>query len=190
MKWTNSSLKRFFDIVFSFLGLLLLFPLLFLTGIWVWIQLGPPVLFTQVRPGKNGRPFRLCKFRSMKTGEESDLERMTPFGRWLRRSSLDELPELWNILKGDMSFVGPRPLLMAYLERYTPEQARRHEVRPGLSGLAQIQGRNLLSWEEKFARDVWYVDHGSFLLDLQILLLTLFRAGGEGSDPIEPFLGS
>lgn len=178
------------DILFSFWGLVLLFPLLLWIAILVRVRLGSPVFFTQMRPGKDGKLFRLVKFRSMRTGPGSDMERMTPFGKWLRRSSLDELPELWNILKGEMSFVGPRPLLVEYLDRYTPGQARRHEVRPGLTGLAQIQGRNHLSWEEKFARDVWYVDHGSFGLDLKILLLTPFRAGGAGADPTEPFLGS
>jgi len=134
--------------------------------------LGRPVFFTQERPGLGGRIFKLVKFRTMRTGPGSDAERMTRLGKFLRATSLDELPELWNVLRGEMSLVGPRPLLPQYLERYTPEQARRHEVRPGVSGWAQVNGRNLLSWEERFEHDVWYVDHASFWLDVKILAMT------------------
>ena len=145
----------------------------------VRIFLGSPVIFSQQRPGLKGKPFTLYKFRTMTDARDEkgqllpDAERLTRFGRFLRASSLDELPELWNILRGDMSFVGPRPLLMEYLPLYTPEQMRRHEVRPGLTGWAQVNGRNALSWEEKFRHDVWYVDNRNFLLDLKILLMTL-----------------
>jgi lipopolysaccharide/colanic/teichoic acid biosynthesis glycosyltransferase len=143
--------------------------------------MGSPVLFVQQRPGLRGRGFRLVKFRTMKSAvghdgrELPDAERLTALGRFLRATSLDELPQLWNVLRGDLSLVGPRPLLVQYLERYTPEQARRHDVLPGITGWAQVNGRNAISWEEKFALDVWYVDHWSFVLDLRILLLTIVR---------------
>jgi lipopolysaccharide/colanic/teichoic acid biosynthesis glycosyltransferase len=180
--------KRTFDLITSALALLALAPLLLVLAILVRVKLGAPVLFRQERPGRGGRPFRLVKFRTMTDARDAvtgalapDAVRLTPFGRWLRAASLDELPELWNDLRGDMSFVGPRPLLMAYLERYTPTQARRHEVRPGLTGWAQVHGRNAVDWEERLALDVWYVDHRSFLLDLHILartvLLVLRREG-------------
>lgn len=165
----------------ALLGLaVFLIPLLVL---WVLIRsrIGSPALFIQLRPGKNGRPFRMIKFRTMTDARDAqgnllpDAARLTPFGRFLRSTSLDELPELWNVLKGDMSLVGPRPLLMEYLPLYSPEQARRHEVRPGITGWAQINGRNAISWEEKFALDVWYVDNRSFWLDLKILFLTVKR---------------
>jgi lipopolysaccharide/colanic/teichoic acid biosynthesis glycosyltransferase len=180
--------KRTFDLMTSALALLALAPLLLVLAILVRVKLGAPVLFRQERPGLGGRPFRLVKFRTMTDARDAvtgalapDAARLTPFGRWLRAASLDELPELWNVLRGDMSFVGPRPLLMAYLERYTPTQVRRHEVRPGLTGWAQVHGRNAVDWEERLALDVWYVDHRSFLLDLRILartvLLVLRREG-------------
>lgn len=172
-------MKRMFDLCISLLALLLLcLPLLFL--VWaVRRKLGSPVFFRQVRPGLHGQPFEMVKFRTM-TDERGadgallpDAVRLTPFGRFLRATSLDELPELWNVLKGDMSLVGPRPLLMEYLPLYTPEQTRRHEVRPGVTGWAQINGRNAISWEEKFRLDVWYVDHRSLWLDVRILWLTI-----------------
>lgn len=147
----------------------------------VRVKLGSPVFFAQERAGRGGRPFRLFKFRSMRTGPGTDAERLTPFGRFLRASSLDELPELLLVLRGTLSLVGPRPLPTAYLPRYSPEQARRHEVRPGITGWAQVNGRNRLSWDEKFRLDVWYVDHRSLALDLRILVLTLvavFRRSG------------
>lgn len=159
--------------------LVLLSPVLLVVAILVRRKLGRPVLFTQVRPGLHGRPFHMVKFRTMRDGTDRnghplpDAERMTPFGAKLRATSLDELPELWNVLRGDMSLVGPRPLLMQYLPLYSPEQARRHDVRPGVTGWAQINGRNTLGWNEKFALDTWYVDHRSFLLDLRILWLTV-----------------
>ncbi len=173
------ALKRLFDVVLAAFGLLALaIPLLVL--VWqVRRKLGSPVFFTQVRPGLYGKPFKMVKFRTMtdERGHDgqllSDAVRLTPFGRWLRASSLDELPELWNVLKGDMSLVGPRPLLMEYLPLYTPEQARRHEVRPGITGWAQVNGRNSLSWDDKFKLDVWYVGHRNLCLDIKILWLTV-----------------
>jgi lipopolysaccharide/colanic/teichoic acid biosynthesis glycosyltransferase len=156
-------------------------PILLLLFLLVWIFLGWPVLFSQARPGLRGRIFKLYKFRSMRDLRDADgsllpdEQRLTPFGRFLRSSSLDELPELVNVLKGEMSLVGPRPLLIAYLERYTLEQARRHEVLPGITGWAQVNGRNALTWEEKFTLDVWYVDHRTFCLDIRILFMTLFK---------------
>jgi lipopolysaccharide/colanic/teichoic acid biosynthesis glycosyltransferase len=172
-------LKRIFDVVFSGIGLVLLAPLMVLIAALVRITMGPPVLFRQIRPGLNGLPFILLKFRTMRGGPsgesavETDARRMIPLGNFLRKCSLDELPELWNVFCGEMSLVGPRPLLMEYLEKYSPEQKRRMEVKPGLTGWAQIKGRNSLSWQEKFALDVWYVDHQNFWLDLWILLVTL-----------------
>ncbi len=174
-------MKRLLDVVGAMTGLVLFSPLLVIVALLVRKNLGAPVLFRQTRPGLHGRPFRMLKFRSMRDslGPDGhalpDDQRLTRFGRWLRASSLDELPELWNVLKGDMSLVGPRPLLMEYLSLYTPEQARRHEVRPGVTGWAQINGRNAISWEEKFALDVWYVDHQSLMLDGRILWLTAQR---------------
>lgn len=171
-------MKRLFDIVISGLALILLSPLLAATALLVRLRLGSPVLFRQTRPGKAGRPFSILKFRTMLDTRDPDgrllhdTERLTPFGRMLRSTSLDELPELWNVLKGEMSLVGPRPLLMEYLPLYSPEQARRHEVRPGITGWAQVNGRNALSWEEKFVLDIWYVDNRSFWLDIRILFLT------------------
>ena len=176
---SGDAAKRAFDLLVAGFALVLLSPLLLALAALVWWNHGRPVLFTQRRPGRNGRPFRLIKFRSMRdaTGPDGgplpDAERLTPFGRWLRRTSLDELPELLNVLKGEMSLVGPRPLLMEYLDRYSPEQARRHEVRPGITGWAQIRGRNALEWDERLALDVWYVDHRSMALDLTILARTV-----------------
>jgi len=193
--------KRFFDLSVSALGLLFLIPLLGIIYWWVRQDLGSPVLFRQERPGMKGEPFTMVKFRTMRDAVDvrgnslPDSERMTPLGHFLRSTSLDELPELWNVLKGDMSLVGPRPLLMEYLPLYSPEQYRRHEVRPGVTGWAQINGRNALSWEEKFKLDVWYVDNQSFWLDLKILFLTvkkvLVRDGisAEGEATMSKFTG-
>ena len=183
-------MKRLFDVVVSACALLVL-ALPLLVVIWmVRRKLGSPVFFTQVRPGMHGKPFKMVKFRSMTSERGTDGEllpdavRLTPFGRFLRSTSLDELPELWNVLKGDMSLVGPRPLLMEYLPLYSPEQARRHEVRPGITGWAQVNGRNAISWEDKFKLDVWYVDHCSLWLDIKILWLTVkkvrVRECGQG----------
>jgi lipopolysaccharide/colanic/teichoic acid biosynthesis glycosyltransferase len=195
-------MKRFFDFLAASLALLMLaLPLLALAWL-IRRKLGSPVLFRQVRPGLQGRPFTMVKFRTM-TDERGpdgallpDAQRLTPFGRFLRASSLDELPELWNVLKGEMSLVGPRPLLMEYLPLYTPEQARRHAARPGITGWAQVNGRNAISWADKFALDVWYVDHRSLWLDVQILWRTVRKvlvrdgisAAGEATMP--KFTGS
>lgn len=174
-------MKRAFDFTLAALGLLLGAVPLLLLALLVRCMLGSPVLFRQQRPGLSGKPFMLVKFRTMTDERGPDGEllpdsiRLTAFGRFLRTTSLDELPELWNVLKGDMSFVGPRPLLMEYLPLYTEEQARRHEVRPGITGWAQVNGRNTVDWEDRFKLDVWYVDHRSFLLDLRILFLTLLK---------------
>lgn len=174
-------IKRLFDIVVSSCALILLAPVIAVVAWQVSRQLGSPVLFRQVRPGFDGKPFEMIKFRTMRDAVDEtgnplpDSARMTPFGSFLRSSSLDELPELWNVLKGDMSLVGPRPLLMEYLRLYSPEQYRRHEVRPGVTGWAQVNGRNALSWEDKFRLDVWYVDNRSFWLDCKILFLTVRR---------------
>lgn len=174
-------LKRFIDIVIAFIGLILLLPVLTIVAWLVYRKLGSPIFFRQTRPGKEGKPFQMIKFRTMLDAvdqngcELSDERRMTPFGRLLRSSSLDELPELWNVLKGDMSLVGPRPLLMDYLPLYSVEQYRRHNVRPGITGWAQINGRNALSWDEKFRLDVWYVDNQSVWLDMKILFLTVLK---------------
>ena len=172
-------LKRIFDVVASATALLLLSPVIAIVAWQISRKMGSPVLFRQVRPGLNGKSFEMVKFRTMKDAVDADgnplpdSERMTPFGQFLRSSSLDELPELWNVLKGDMSLVGPRPLLMEYLPLYSTEQYRRHEVRPGVTGWAQINGRNSLSWDEKFKLDVWYVDNRSLWLDIKILFLTV-----------------
>ena len=195
-------MKRLFDILLAALALVVLgLPMLVLAGM-VRSRLGSPVLFQQVRPGRYGRPFKMVKFRTMRDAIDADgnplpdSERMTPFGSLLRSSSLDELPELWNVLKGEMSLVGPRPLLMEYLPLYSKEQARRHEVRPGVTGWAQINGRNALSWVDKFKFDVWYVDHQSFWLDLKILLLTVKKVfvregiSGAGEATMSKFTGS
>jgi len=173
--------KRIFDLLTTTLGLVVILPILLVISLLVWIFLGTPVLFLQQRPGYKGRPFITYKFRTMtdRCGPDGnmlpDAERLTPFGRFLRSSSLDDLLQLWNVLRGEMSLVGPRPLLMRYLERYTPEQMRRHDVLPGITGWAQIHGRNTLDWEKKFRLDVWYVDHQSFWLDIKILFLTPWK---------------
>lgn len=189
-------MKRLLDLALTIPLLLLLSPLLLAVALLVRLRLGPGVLFRQTRPGLHGRPFTILKFRTMRHGPGSDAERLTPLGRFLRASSLDELPELWNVLRGDMSLVGPRPLLMHYLPRYSPTQARRMEVRPGLTGWAQINGRNALSWPQKFALDVWYVDHQSLALDLRILartaLAVLSRQGisAPGEATMPEFMGN
>lgn len=195
-------LKRGFDLLASALALLLLAPVLAVLALLVRRKLGTPVLFRQQRPGLHGRPFMMQKFRTMTDARGAsgellpDAVRLTPFGRWLRATSLDELPELWNVLKGDMSLVGPRPLLMEYLPLYSPHQARRHEVRPGITGWAQVNGRNALGWEAKFDLDVWYVEHASLWLDLRILALTVWRVlrpqgiNAPGSATAEKFTGS
>lgn len=173
--------KRLFDLMLTALALIILSPVLVVIAFLVRVRLGSPVLFRQQRPGLRGRPFILLKFRTMTDARDADgnllpdEQRLTSFGRFLRRTSMDELPELLNVLKGDMSLVGPRPLLMQYLDRYTSEQMRRHEVKPGITGWAQINGRNALSWEDKFALDVWYIDHLSLWLDLRIILLTIWK---------------
>ena len=172
-------MKRIVDILVSFFGIVLLTPIFLLVAFLIRKNLGSPVIFSQIRPGIDGKPFKMYKFRSMKNAIDTsgnplpDAERLTPFGQKLRSTSLDELPELWNVLKGDMSLVGPRPLLMEYLPLYDKEQYRRHEMRPGITGWAQINGRNAISWEDKFKLDVWYVDNQSLKLDLKILLLTI-----------------
>lgn len=174
-------LKRILDFGGATLALVLLSPLLLILAYLVRRNLGSPVLFRQTRPGLQGKPFVMYKFRTMSDARDSegrllpDDQRLTRFGKFLRSTSLDELPELWNVIKGEMSLVGPRPLLMKYLELYTPEQARRHEVKPGITGWAQVNGRNALTWEEKFKLDVWYVDNWSLALDLRILWLTLLK---------------
>lgn len=195
-------MKRFFDFVASAIGLFLLAMPLAVLAWQVRRKLGSPVLFCQVRPGLQGRPFTMVKFRTMTDERDPDgallpdAQRLSSFGRFLRASSLDELPELWNVLKGEMSLVGPRPLLMEYLPLYTPEQARRHEVRPGITGWAQVNGRNAISWADKFALDVWYVDHRSLWLDVKILWLTvrkvLLRDGisAAGEATMTKFTGS
>ena len=184
-------LKRLLDICVSGLALLLLSPVLVVLAILVRVKLGSPVLFRQIRPGLHGEPFEMMKFRTMTDGRDAngellpDDQRLVPFGRFLRNSSLDELPELFNVLRGDMSLVGPRPLLMAYLPLYNAHQRRRHEVRPGITGWAQINGRNNVTWQEKFDLDVWYVDHAGLWLDLKILLLTartVLRRDGVSKD--------
>jgi lipopolysaccharide/colanic/teichoic acid biosynthesis glycosyltransferase len=176
----SAGAKRAFDVALSLTVLLVLGPLLALVALIVWLTLGRPLLFQQQRPGLGGKPFTLYKFRTMRPAEPDlegvgEDERLTRVGAFLRSTSLDELPELWNVLRGDMSLVGPRPLLMEYLPLYSPEQARRHDVRPGITGWAQVNGRNAISWEEKFRLDVWYVDHRTFWLDLKILVLTIRR---------------
>lgn len=171
--------KRVFDVALTLPALLLLLPVLAVLALLVRLRLGAPALFRQTRPGLNGRPFTIIKFRTMTDARDPagqllpDAQRLTKFGRFLRVSSLDELPELFNVLTGEMSLVGPRPLLMQYLDRYTPDQARRHEVRPGITGWAQINGRNAITWEQKFEFDVWYVDHLSPWLDIKIMALTV-----------------
>ena len=195
-------MKRFFDIICAGLAILCLLPVCLLTAVFIRLRLGSPVLFSQIRPGLHGIPFRMYKFRSMTDACDAqgnllpDEIRLTNFGKFLRSTSLDELPGLWNVFKGDMSLVGPRPLLVEYLPLYSKQQSRRHDVRPGITGWAQVNGRNALSWEQKFELDVWYVDNRSFWLDLKILLLTVkkvfIREGisADGHVTIEKFKGS
>ena len=174
-------MKRLFDIFFALFGLIIFWPAVVIIAILVLIKMGGPVFFRQIRAGLHGKPFQIIKFSTMTHAEDKagkllpDDMRLTSFGRFLRGTSLDELPELWNVLRGDMCFVGPRPLLMQYLPRYSLEQSRRHNVKPGMTGWAQVNGRNAVSWEKKFAYDVWYVDHMSLWLDLKILFLTLWK---------------
>lgn len=194
-------IKRIADILVSAGLLLALAPLLVLVALALWAAMGRPILFVQTRPGLEGRPFQMIKFRTMARATDErgnplpDSQRLTVFGRFLRSTSLDELPELWNVLKGDMSLVGPRPLLMEYLPLYSPEQARRHEVKPGITGWAQVNGRNAIGWEERFVLDVWYVDNQSLWLDLKIMWLTVLsvflRQGinPEGHDTMPTFKG-
>lgn len=195
-------IKRFFDLIIALSALLIISPILVCVGVLIFFQQGTPIIFTQDRPGLNGKVFKMMKFRSMLDGKDKqgnllpDDERMTKFGVFLRSTSLDELPGLFNVLKGDMSLVGPRPLLVQYLPLYSAEQARRHNVRPGITGWAQVNGRNAISWEQKFDLDVWYVDNQSFLLDIKILLLTVKKVfvregiSADGHVTIEPFKGS
>ena len=189
--------KRVLDILGGIFGLLVFYPVIVTVALLIRLQMGSPVFFRQTRPGRDGKPFQIFKFRTMRDVVDArgnllaDAERLTRLGRFLRSSSLDELPELWNVLKGDMSLVGPRPLLMEYLPLYSPEQARRHEVRPGITGWAQVNGRNAISWDQKFTLDVWYVDNRSLWLDLKIIWLTIRKvlkregisAAGEATVP-------
>lgn len=194
--------KRFFDAILAALALLMLAPVMLVTALLVRRYLGSPVLFSQTRPGFKGKPFQVYKFRTMTDARDSDGNllpddvRLTPFGLFLRSSSLDELPQLFNVLKGDIALVGPRPLLMAYLPLYSARQARRHDVRPGITGWAQVNGRNAISWEQKFELDVWYVENQSFWLDLKILALTLKKVfvkegiSADGTHTMPRFNGS
>jgi lipopolysaccharide/colanic/teichoic acid biosynthesis glycosyltransferase len=195
-------IKRLFDVLASAFALVVLLPVIALVAVMIHRKLGSPVFFRQTRPGLNGKPFEMIKFRTMLDATDNhgnpkpDDQRMTPFGSFLRSTSLDELPELWNVLKGDMSLVGPRPLLMEYLSLYSKEQYRRHDVRPGITGWAQVNGRNAISWDDKFRLDVWYVGNQSLWLDLKILFLTikkvLVRDGisGDGEVTMSKFTGS
>ncbi len=198
--WARSpvqrALKRALDVAVSGAVLAVSAPVMAVTAALVRAQMGSPVLFAQQRPGIRGEPFTVYKVRSMRDGDGPDEERLTSLGKFLRASSLDELPQLWNVLRGDMSLVGPRPLLMRYLPRYSAEQARRHEVPPGITGWAQVNGRNALSWDEKFALDVWYVDHWSLALDVEILVRTALKVvvrdgiAREGHATMPEFMGS
>jgi lipopolysaccharide/colanic/teichoic acid biosynthesis glycosyltransferase len=195
-------MKRLLDLFLSIIALIILSPVIALVAFLVAINLGTPVFFKQLRPGYKGKPFYIYKFRTMREAADAsgqplpDHMRLTPFGKFLRSSSLDELPELWNVLKGDMSLVGPRPLRMDYLPRYSAEQSRRHDVLPGITGWAQINGRNAISWDEKFRLDVWYVDHQHIFLDLKILFLTVLKVfkregiSAEGHATMPDFMGS
>ena len=195
-------MKRLFDFVVACVGLLIFSPLMLILAAFVRVKLGPPVLFKQLRPGLRGNPFYIYKFRTMtyeKNGNDEllpDAVRLTPFGKLLRRFSLDELPQFINVLKGDLSLVGPRPLLMEYLPLYNPHQARRHEVKPGITGWAQVNGRNAITWDDKFDMDVWYVDNRSFWLDIKIMYLTLLKMirsediSQPGHATMEEFKGS
>ncbi len=199
----SKCLKRLFDLLAAFTALLLLLPVLLVVAVLVRFKLGSPVLFRQQRPGLNGRPFIMYKFRTMiskihdeRGNQLPDDKRLTPFGLWLRAMSLDELPELFNVLKGNMSLVGPRPLMLKYMDRYTPEQNRRHEAKPGITGWAQVNGRNNMTWEQKFEYDVWYVDNQSFWLDMKILFLTVWQVinrkdiAKEGHLTVDEFMGT
>jgi sugar transferase EpsL len=198
----RSTAKRFLDILLSAVGLVVAAPILFATALVVRFRMGSPVLFRQKRPGLHGKPFILLKFRTMTDERDNegnllpDSRRLTRAGSTIRRFSLDELPQLWNVLRGDLSIVGPRPLLMQYLDRYTPEQARRHAVKPGITGWAQVNGRNALSWEEKFRLDIWYVDNWCVSLDFRILVRTLLMVisgkglSQEGHATMEEFMGT
>ncbi|MBB1298273.1 sugar transferase [Pseudoalteromonas sp. SR41-7] len=195
-------MKRIIDFLIALWALLFLLPVILVVAIFIRFKLGSPILFTQDRPGLNGKVFKMMKFRSMLDAKDKhgnllpDNERMTKFGAFLRSTSLDELPGLFNVIKGDMSLVGPRPLLVQYLPLYSSEQAKRHNVRPGITGWAQVNGRNAISWDEKFKLDVWYVENQSFLLDIKILLLTVKKVfvregiSADGHVTIEPFKGS
>lgn len=195
-------LKRFLDIIIASIALILLSPLYAFVAYKVKKNLGSPVLFRQVRPGLNGKPFEMIKFRTMKDAVDEqgnplpDSERLTPFGQMLRSTSLDEMPELWNVIKGDMSIVGPRPLLMEYLPLYSPEQAKRHDVRPGMTGHAQVNGRNAIGWEEKFKLDTWYVENQSIWLDFKIMFKTVHKVlakddiSAEGEATMTKFTGT
>ena len=194
--------KRIFDLLLTTSGLIFILPVLLITALLLRVIIGAPVLFSQIRPGLQGKPFQIYKFRTMTDKRDTDgnllpdAERLIPFGRFLRSTSLDELPALFNVIKGDMSLVGPRPLLMEYLALYTLEQARRHEVRPGITGWAQVNGRNALSWEDKFKLDVWYVDNRSLWLEIKILWMTfakVFKREGinqDGQATMSKFMGT
>lgn len=195
-------MKRLLDIVSSALGLLILSPVLILVSLLIRLKLGSPVFFTHERPGLHGEPFNMIKFRTMIDAFDGegkplpDAERLTALGKFLRKFSLDELPELWNVLNGDMSLVGPRPLLMEYLPLYSVEQAKRHNAKPGITGWAQVNGRNAIGWDEKFKLDVWYVEHQSFWLDIKILFMTVYKVlkregiSQDGHVSMEKFSGS
>jgi lipopolysaccharide/colanic/teichoic acid biosynthesis glycosyltransferase len=195
-------IKRLFDLLFSISVLIVLIPVILVVALVVFIKMGWPIVFTQLRPGKGGKPFKIYKFRSMiyrwnKRGALlPDAKRLSQFGQFLRSTSCDELPALWNVLKGEMSIVGPRPLLMEYLPLYNEKQSRRHDVKPGITGWAQVNGRNAISWQEKFDLDVWYVENQSFFLDLKILLMTakkiIIRDGisGDGEATMSKFTGN
>ena len=201
-KNSPGKIKRIFDIVFALFALILLLPIFIIIIIALFLVDDRPIFFTQTRPGKDGIPFQVIKFRTMKESRTADgllhpdKERITRFGNFLRKASLDELPELINVIKGEMSIVGPRPLLMQYLERYSKEQARRNEVLPGITGWAQVHGRNAISWEEKFNLDVWYVDHWSFWLDIRIIIITIWKVikkegvSQQGQTTMEEFMGN
>lgn len=194
--------KRLLDIIISALILMLASPFLLITALVILVSYGPPIFFVHERPGKEGKPFKLIKFRSMRDARDqegnilADAERITRFGQFMRRTSIDELPEFYNVLRGDMSLVGPRPLLMQYLQRYSAEQARRHDVLPGVTGWAQINGRNAISWDDKFKYDLWYIDHWTFWLDIKIIFLTIWKVlKGDGiSQPgratMDEFMGN
>jgi len=196
------AIKRVMDIILSMIILLVFSPLMLIVGVVILLSQGRPILFFHERPGKDGQPFRLIKFRSMRNLKDKkgkllpDGERITRFGNFIRKTSIDELPEFCNVLRGEMSLVGPRPLLMKYLERYSAQQYRRHEVLPGITGWAQVNGRNAISWDEKFKLDIWYIDHWSIWLDIKILFLTIWKVvTGEGiSQPgratMDEFMGN